>query len=188
MGLCVGLLGLSELESAFVRLCENNVLVGILTSHVGDVSVAGIGKPFGAALEELSVRIQLKFKYLSFRFCGKMVSQSEGYTVAVDQMDAIDYLAYVIIERQMCTRPDLPLLPGEVTSLRSLLGSMGWTVRQTRFARAAIVSFAAPKTNNQAIKDMPGTSRMVKLLKDEREVTITFRPLPGLKFDAVNSS
>lgn len=82
-------------KAMFFPYDEDNVnLVGIMASHVDDLIVCGSGEKYEEPMGKLPVELHLKKNAKKFRFCSKNRVQREGYSVSLEQVDAIEALEY----------------------------------------------------------------------------------------------
>ena len=175
---------MSAIEAALFILSDGSQLLGVMISHVDDLYSTGQGKAYEGTLRELEGELHLTVKRGSFRFCGKNVKQVDG-EIALDQMDAIEGIDYMVLptDRRKC--PNSPLTEAEKTAFRGLIGQMGWVVRQSRPDLMVNVSIAAQSVSKPTVADVVRLNRAVKMLKDSSEARWCFKK-SGLKLaDAV---
>lgn len=166
----------SSIEPALFMLYEEEKLCGIMASHVDDLITCGNGKKFGESMDKLTVELHLKKKEGIFRFCGKNVVQDEDGKVTIEQVDAIECLDYLLVEKHRRKTPNAKLDEEEKSNFRALIGSMGWISRQTRPDVMVNVSVASQSMGSPTIKDIVELNKAVKMLKESAEFRWTFRP------------
>eukprot|EP00434_Breviolum_minutum_P011223 symbB.v1.2.009904.t1/scaffold605.1/size182108/4 len=166
----------SNIEPALFMLYEEEKLCGIMASHVDDLITCGSGKKFDESLDKLTVELHLKKKEGTFRFCGKNVVQDEDGKVTIEQVDAIECLDYLLVEKHRRKTPNAKLDEEEKSNFRALIGSMGWISRQTRPDVMVNVSVASQSMGSPTIKDFVELNKAVKMLKESAEFRWTFRP------------
>ena len=125
-------LGDVKIGSCIVLPFDSEVLVGALVAHVDDLYSTGTGKKYEESLKVLEKEIYLKRKVGDFRFCGKNVKQNQDGSVSLDQIDAIESLEYMVLQKNRRVMPNAPLNEDEKSAFRGLIGSLGWIARQTR--------------------------------------------------------
>lgn len=174
---------MSKLEAALFYLFDSEVLVGALVAHVDDLYSTGTGKKYEESLKVLEKEIYLKRKVGDFRFCGKNVKQNQDGSVSLDQIDAIESLEYMVLQKNRRVMPNAPLNEDEKSAFRGLIGSLGWIARQTRPDVLVNVSLASQTMGNPTIKDVVELNKVVKVLKESYDFKWNFVPSSNLTLE-----
>eukprot|EP00435_Cladocopium_sp_Y103_P043435 s320_g12.t1 len=160
---------------ALFFLYDNNVLVGVMASHVDDLVTCGSGTKYEESLKILTTKLHLKKKSGEFRFCGKNLVQAEDMSISIEQVDAIEGLEYQILDKHRRKFPNLPLTEQEKSDFRALIGSAGWVARQTRPDIMVNVSIASQSIGKPTIRDVIELNKAVKMLKDSADAKWCFK-------------
>eukprot|EP00435_Cladocopium_sp_Y103_P058473 s1160_g20.t1 len=174
---------MSKLEAALFFLFDGGVLVGALAAHVDDLYATGTGEKYEKSMKFLEKEIYLKRKVGDFRFCGKNVKQNPDGSVSLDQIDAIESLEYMVLQKDRRAMPNAPLTEDEKSAFRGLIGSLGWIARQTRPDVLVNVSLASQTMGNPTVKDVVELNKVVKVLKDSYDFKWNFVPSSDLTLE-----
>ena len=159
----------------FMLRDKTNKLVGLLCTHVDDLFVTGEGDFFSDKMGSIEKLIHLAFKDGEFRYCGKDVKQNKTtFEIKIGQAASVDALEFVPLEPHRRKKPDAPLTPEEVSSLRSGVGSLGWIARQSRPDLAVYASLGAQSMSGPKIEDVVEVNKAIKMAKEDMNFEIVF--------------
>eukprot|EP00435_Cladocopium_sp_Y103_P062847 s520_g24.t1 len=139
-----------------------------------------LGEVYMQTVKDMESEIHLKVKHREFRFCGKNLRQFDGFTIEVDQFDAIENVNYMLLSKDGRAMINAPLNANEISDFRALIGQMGWVTRQTRPDLMVNVSMAAQSMGSPKVKDVVNLNKAVKALKETSEATSRFVYSPEL--------
>eukprot|EP00438_Fugacium_kawagutii_P009145 Skav206186 [mRNA] locus=scaffold1844:100592:105303:- [translate_table: standard] len=135
----------SRIYAAFYYLMVDGVCEAMLTTHVDDILFAASEKGQPAVdrlLQKFDLGAQDK---KSFRYCGKQFSEVEdtdGTTaITIDVIDNTRRISGIQFEATRLGTD--PLEASEVTTLRSVVGSLAWIARQAQTLRVFPLSFSS---------------------------------------------
>ena len=118
-----GFLPSSVSPAMYYKINEEMKLEALLCTHVDDLLFCPDGQEGKEAIEGLLGRS-------SFRYCGRRFTQGEDFTVCVDVQENTKGLRPIRVDEGR--RPSDTLTSGELTSLRSVVGSLAWIARYGR--------------------------------------------------------
>ena len=135
--------------------------------------------------DAISKELSLTVKWGEFTYCSKQVVQDEHYAVHVSQVPSTMSIEYVDIDKTRRKRPDLPLQPEEVTSLRGSIGSLGWVARQLREDLLAQVSLLAQATAKPRIEHLVEANKCIRDARQDAEHRTIWQSSPDLCWDDI---
>ena len=174
---------MSKIEPALFLLVLDGRLFGVIITHVDDLFCAGEGQVYESSIEKMTTEIHLKVNKQKFRFCGKNVVQKDDFTIEIDQYDAIEGIDYMVLDKNRRKMINSSLTESEKTSIRALIGQMGWVTRQSRPDLMVNVSVASQSMGNPKVKDVVNLNKAVKMLKESAEAKWRFVPHDSLSLD-----
>ena len=154
---------------------QNNKPIAVLTTHVDDLLYAYL--PEG---KEQMDRLLSKFEVGttdtgSFRYCGKQFTQGPDYAVSIDVVDNTRRIGRILVASDR--KPNDKLTKGELTQLRSAIGSLAWIARQARPDLAYKVSYLQTCVKSATVTTLKECNKVVDLAKATmNEVKLHFTP------------
>ena len=154
---------------------QNNKPIAVLTTHVDDLLYAYL--PEG---KEQMDRLLSKFEVGttdtgSFRYCGKQFTQGPDYAVSIDVVDNTRRMGRILVGPDR--KQNDKLTKGELTQLRSGIGSLAWIARQARPDLAYKVSYLQTCVKSATVTTLKECNKVVDLAKATmNEVKLHFTP------------
>ena len=158
----------------YYKIDNEKKLQALLCTHVDDLLFCHDGKEGKKAIENLLGRFSVgKIEESSFRYCGRRFTQSEDFTVCVDVHENTKGLRPIRLDEGR--RPGDTLSAGELTSLRSVVGSLAWIARYGRpdiaYRVNELQKSCNPKGTVSAIKE---ANKTVELALQNADFKIVF--------------
>ena len=126
-----GFLPSSVSPAMYYKVNEEKKLEALLCTHVDDLLFCHDGQKGKKAIDDLLGRFSVgKIEETSFRYCGRRFAQDENFSVSVDVQENTKGLRPIRVDEGR--RPSDTLTSGELTSLRSVVGSLAWIARYGR--------------------------------------------------------
>ena len=114
----------------YYKVNEEMKLEALLCTHVDDLLFCHDGQKGKKAIDDLLGRFSVgKIEETSFRYCRRRFAQDENFSVSVDFFCTKGLRPIRVDEGR---RPSDTLTSGELTSLRSVVGSLAWIARYGR--------------------------------------------------------
>ena len=111
----------------------------------------------------------------SFRYCGKQFTQGPDYAVSIDVVDNTRRIGRILVGPDR--KPNDNLTKGELTQLRSAIGSLAWIARQARPDLAYKVSYLQTCVKSATVTTLKECNKVVDLAKATmNEVKLHFTP------------
>ena len=158
----------------YYKIDNEKKLQALLCTHVDDLLFCHDGKEGKKAIENLLGRFSVgKIEESSFRYCGRRFTQSEDFAVCVDVHENTKGLRPIRLDEGR--RPGDTLSAGELTSLRSVVGSLAWIARYGRpdiaYRVNELQKSCNPKGTVNAIKE---ANKTVELALQNADFKIVF--------------
>ena len=154
---------------------QDNKPIAVMTTHVDDLLYAYL--PEG---KEAMDRLLSKFEVGStetgcFRYCGKQFTQGPDYSITIDVIDNTRRINRIPIG--VDRKQNDKLTKGELTQLRSVIGSLAWIARQARPDLAYKVSYLHTSVKSATVTTLKECNKTVDLAKNTmNEVKLQFAP------------
>eukprot|EP00435_Cladocopium_sp_Y103_P026045 s2476_g6.t1 len=171
----------STLDRALFCYYKDQKLILVLGAHVDDL--IGTGQP-GAADQVLD-EIKKQFDFGSWsddrqdevlEYGGKEIRRGPGGEVYLSQAKFIRATNVTPIPKWRSSTPNAPLMPKEMTELRSVGGCLHWLVGQTRPDLAAGTSLYM--SGQPTVDSLQQLNKLLKEAKATEDWSLTFRPVP----------
>ena len=162
------LLGLGWIQHRFCPcvflLVESGGCVGILGVHVDDVVTGGAGQSYTNSIVEFR-RVFPFRKWLigAGKFRGSRLTQKADFSISASQEEFAQAM-----KRPKCRMrglPDQPALPSEISSLKSVNGSVNWLASETRPDLASQVSLSQQNLPTPTLGQVRQAAAMVRRAK-----------------------
>jgi hypothetical protein len=119
----------------------------------------------------------------NFRYCGKQFARDPDGTITIDARDNTRRVKGATIDASR--RSTDPLSQGELTTLRSITGSLSWIARQGRPDLGYSVSHLQSSVKNATVPTLVDANRCVALAhQNADEVKLRF-PMNHLKWEEI---
>ena len=154
---------------------QDNKPIAVMTTHVDDLLYAY--PPEG---KEPMDRLLSKFEVGStetgcFRYCGKQFTQGPDYAISIDVIDNTRRIGRILVGDDR--KQNDKLTKGELTQLRSAIGSLAWIARQARPDLAYKVSYLQTCVKSATVTTLKECNKVVDLAKATmNEVKMHFPP------------
>ena len=167
----------SKLDPCLYTLREGENLVGVMGVHVDDTALGGMGPKF----EESIVSLRRRFPYRKWRigegeFCGSWYRQEKDGSIHMSMESFSDKLRPINVPKG-CS-PETALSDAQIKVLRAVNGSLNWLSSQTRPDLAVQTSLSQQAFPKPTISDFRRANQAIRRAKQERDLGITFVPIP----------
>ena len=156
----VGFVEVKVMRSLYSYSIDGKIMV-ILAAHVDDLLYACVDR-FQYLIDELLAQFEVKeTKEGNFRFCGREYEQSDDFSIRVTCRDNTEKtlpINYTLGDRSMSSKAT----PGEVSQLRSVVGSLAWISRQCRPDKTYICSKLQSIANVAEVKHLEVANRTLR--------------------------
>eukprot|EP00439_Symbiodinium_sp_Y106_P002780 s7959_g1.t1 len=144
----------------------------ILATHVDDL--LWCATPEGSdTMERILAKFDIgKIEHTDFRFCGRRFRQAEDFSVRIDAEENTRQIRKIIIPRNRKTTDRAT--QAEVTSLRSVVGSLAWVARFARPDLCYRVNSLQRACATAAVADLKEANRVVDLAQADQERALYF--------------
>merc|ERR1712105_43727 len=171
-----GKFGLRKLvgdEALYYKHSKNGDLIGIVSTHVDDFSLAGSEYFLNTVTEEIRKALDIsKIEDGQFRFTGIDVKQIDDRIVI--SMD--DYAASLEDIAVREDKSDEKLAREEMRVLRKYVGKLSWLAANTRPDLSIYALDLAKKQKQAVLKDLRSVNRILQKVR-EKESKIVFRKI-----------
>ena len=158
----------SKLDPSLFYLVDNDILCGIIVTHIDDFLHAGNDSFDSRVMIPLRQRFQAgKLVKNSFRYIGFDVSQTKD-GVLLDQNKYVDKIEPITVDEKGLQNKDIPLTKSQHTALRSLAGSLNWAVQGTRPDLAFELTEISMKFKKGLLKDLFRAQKTLRQLKMDK--------------------
>eukprot|EP00435_Cladocopium_sp_Y103_P064571 s214_g26.t1 len=167
----------SRLDPCLYTLRQESQLVGILGVHVDDTALGGSGELFNSTIESLRKRFPYrKWRHREGEFCGAWYRQADDHSIHMNMTAFADKLRPINIPKN--SSPDDVLSDSQMKVLRAVNGSLNWLASQSRPDLAVQTSLSQQAFPKPTMQDFRRANQTVRRAKQERELGITFKPIP----------
>ena len=156
---------------------EEGKPIAVMTTHVDDLLYAYL--PEG---ESTMTRLLSKFEVGTaevgvFRYCGKQFTQADDFSVTIDVIDNTRRIGKIRIDEGR--KHGDKVTKGELTQLRSAIGSLAWIARQARPDLLYKVSYLQTTVKAATVSTLKECNRVIDIAKNSmNEVKLRF--IPGI--------
>eukprot|EP00435_Cladocopium_sp_Y103_P072118 s374_g39.t1 len=153
---------------------ENGDLDAMLCTHVDDLLFAH--KPSGAkVMEEILGKFSVgKTEEGSFRYCGRRFTQHDDFSIEIDAEENTRGIKPILIDKTR--KGSEKVTEKELTSLRSVVGSLAWVARYCRADLAYKVNELQKLCNAKAtVSDLRLANKAVELAHLNQNVKLVYK-------------
>ena len=153
---------------------ENGELDAMLCTHVDDLLFAH--KPSGAkVIQEILGKFSVgKTEEGSFRYCGRRFTQHDDFTIEIDAEENTRGIKPILIDKSR--KGTDVVTEKELTSLRSVTGSLAWVARYCRADLAYKVNELQRLCNPKAtVSDLRLANKAVELAHQNQDMKLVYK-------------
>eukprot|EP00435_Cladocopium_sp_Y103_P049059 s1658_g14.t1 len=149
---------------------------GCLGIHVDD-GIAGGDQEFLAMLKRIESRFKFgSFEKREFKYTGIHFRQWDDFSIEYDQIEYIERISPVIIEKSRRLQPGSPLTETERSSLRSIVGALQYAAVHSRPDIAAKVGELQSAVNRATVAELIQANRVLAEAK-QHKVSLMVLPI-----------
>ena len=152
-------------DEAFYYQHNGDTLVGMVITHVDDLTIAGTK----AFVNKISEKVQSLLKVSKvekdrFRFTGIDIQKTRN-EIVISMDDYANSIEEIIDIRK--ARPDDPLTKQEIQVYRKYAGKVGWLAANTRPDLSITALLMSMKNNDAKIRDLKRVNHVVKRIRSK---------------------
>eukprot|EP00435_Cladocopium_sp_Y103_P049354 s1856_g14.t2 len=169
-----GMKALKVMPALYFHQDENGDLDAMLCTHVDDLLFAH--KPSGAkVMEEILGKFSVgKTEEGSFRYCGRRFTQHDDFSVEIDAEENTRGIKPILIDKTR--KGSETVTEKELTSLRSVTGSLAWVARYCRADLAYKVNELQKLCNAKAtVSDFRLANKAVELAHQNQGMKLVYK-------------
>lgn len=156
---------------------SQNELQGVMGVHVDDTALGGSGEAFRRAVEGLKARFPYrKWRVGEGEFCGAWYRQEKDGSISMNMSSFVDKIRPINVPKG--SNSSEPLSESQIKVLRAVNGSLNWLSTQSRPDLSVQTSFCQQSFPKPTIEDFRRANQAVHRAKQERDLSIVFRPIP----------
>ena len=167
----------SKLDPCLYTLRDGNQLIGIMGVHVDDTALGGFGQKFQDSITKLRSRFPYrKWRVGEGEFCGAWYKQESDGSIKMHMQSFAEKLRSVNVPKGV--EPDTPLSDSQIKVLRAVNGGLNWLSSQSRPDLAVQTSLSQQSFPRPTIHDFRRANQAIRRAKMEKDLGITFKPIP----------
>merc|ERR1711984_14279 len=160
-------------EALYYKQDNNGELIGLLSTHVDDFSLAGTAKFLETATEEIKKHLDVsKVEDGRFRFTGIDIEQVDG-RIELSMDEYADSLEDILIREDKASEP---LDRDEMRTLRKYVGKLSWLASNARPDLAIYALNLAKKQKKATLKDLRDINRILTIVRSKKN-RVVFRKI-----------
>merc|ERR1712030_150068 len=168
-----GLKKLDGDEAMYYKHDKNGELMGLLSTHVDDFSLAGTDEFLETVTEEVKRTLDVsKIEDGRFRFTGIDIEQIDG-RIELSMEEYADSLEDILIREDKASEP---LDREEMRTLRKYVGKLSWLATNARPDLSIYALNLAKKQKQATLKDLRDINRILMKVR-EKKSKVVFRKL-----------
>ena len=157
----------SSYDKALFFWHKNGELHGILVVHVDDILWSGSNEFISHVIEPLKKIFKISREHESaFQYTGLNVKQ-ENQAIIVDQMNYIQSIQPINIDRKRLKHKDLETNESEKHQLRALLSQLNWVATMSRPEISFFVSEISGVQSKSKVSDLLKANKILREIKND---------------------